>query len=84
MKLATGKCNSFRMLRANRSDQLGGDCMKSHCVTSSCSLTEGRGGIQDETARLHKYNMSRIDEECLLSDLEQHLCKMFEVVEVVG
>ncbi|XP_022108009.1 uncharacterized protein LOC110988616 [Acanthaster planci] len=32
----------------------------------------------------HKHSTAKLEGECLLSDLERQLCKMFRVVEIVG
>ena len=33
---------------------------------------------------LHKHTAAIVSGDCLLTDLERHLCKMFNVIEIVG
>ena len=56
---------------------------------SLCHLIMFNRRRQGEVSKMklddfHKHSTAKLEGECLLSDLERQLCKMFRVVEIVG
>ncbi|XP_022109705.1 uncharacterized protein LOC110989543 isoform X2 [Acanthaster planci] len=56
---------------------------------SLCHLIRFNRRRQGEVSKMkledfHKHSTAKLEGECLLSDLERQLCKMFRVVEIVG